>query len=45
MVVCPNHGQSALDALCRVLERLIGHFLQLQVRIPTDREIMDEHWV
>ena len=45
MVVCLNHGQPALDALCRVLERWIGHFLQLQVRIQTDREIVDEHWV
>lgn len=45
MVICLNHGQPALDALCRVLERWIGHFLQLEVRIQTDREIVDEHWV
>jgi len=45
MVICLNHGQPTLDALCRVLERWIGHFLQLEVRIQTDREIVDEHWV
>jgi hypothetical protein len=45
MVICLNHGQPALDALCRVLERWIRHFLQVDVRIQTDREIVDEHWV
>lgn len=45
LVLQLNHGQPALDALCRVLERWIGHFLQLEVRIQTDREIVDEHWV
>ncbi|MBC7620195.1 MAG: hypothetical protein H7293_14660 [Candidatus Saccharibacteria bacterium] len=45
LVVSLNHGQPALDALCRVLERWIAHFLQLDVKIQTDREIVDEHWV
>ena len=45
LVVSLNHGQPALDALCRVLERWIAHFLQREVRIQTDREIVDEHWV
>ena len=45
LVLQLNHGQPALDALCRVLERWIGHFLQLEVRIQTDRGIVDEHWV
>ncbi len=45
LVLRLSHGQPALDALCRVLERWIGHFLQLSVRIQTDREIVDEHWV
>lgn len=45
LVLRLNHGQPALDALCRVLERWIAHFLQLPVRIQIDREIADEHWV
>jgi hypothetical protein len=44
-VVSLSHGQPALEALCRVLERWIAHFLQVEVRIQTDREIVDEHWV
>lgn len=43
--VCLNHGQPVLDALCRVMEKWIAHFLQVQVRIRTEREIQDEHWV
>jgi len=45
MVISLNHGQPALDALCRVLERWVAHFLKVEVRIQTDREIVDEHWV
>ena len=45
MVVCLNHGQPVLDALCRVMERWIAHFLQVEVRIHTAREIVDAHWV
>jgi len=45
LVVSLNHGQPALQALCRVLERWIAHFLSLEVKIQTDREIVDEHWV
>ena len=45
LVISLNHGQPALEALCRVLERWIAHFLQLDVKIQTDREIVDEHWV
>lgn len=44
-VVSLNHGQPALDALCRVLERWIAHFLRVEVHVQTDREIVDEHWV
>lgn len=44
-VVSLNHGQPALTALCRVLERWIAHFLQMEVRIQTERDIADEHWV
>jgi hypothetical protein len=45
MVISLNHGQASLDALCRVLELWIKHFLQVTVRIQTDKEIVDEHWV
>jgi Family of unknown function (DUF6352) len=45
MVISLNHGQPSLDALCRVLELWIKHFLQVDVRIQTDKEIVDEHWV
>ena len=45
MVISLNHGQASLDALCRVLELWIKHFLQVAVRIQTDKEIVDEHWV
>jgi Family of unknown function (DUF6352) len=45
MVISLNHGQASLDALCRVLELWIKHFLQVDVRIQTDKEIVDEHWV
>jgi hypothetical protein len=45
MVISLNHGQASLDALCRVLELWIKHFLQVEVRIQTDKEIVDEHWV
>jgi len=45
LVISLNRGQGALDALCRVLERWISHFLQVGVTIRTEREIQDEHWV
>jgi hypothetical protein len=45
MVISLNHGQASLDSLCRVLELWIKHFLQVEVRIQTDKEIVDEHWV
>jgi Family of unknown function (DUF6352) len=45
LVISLNHGQPALSALCRVLERWIAHFLRLEVRIGIEREIVDEHWV
>lgn len=45
MVISLNHGQASLEALCRVLELWIKHFLQVDVSIQTDKEIVDEHWV
>jgi hypothetical protein len=40
-----NRGGRALDALCRVLERWIAHFLGVEVAIRPQREIQDAHWV
>lgn len=45
LVVSLNRGQPALDALCRVLERWVAHFLRVDVRIQTAREIVDADWV
>lgn len=44
LVVCLNHGQAALAALCQVLERWVAHFLQVQVRIAPAHEINDADW-
>ncbi|TFZ07535.1 hypothetical protein EZ313_08445 [Ramlibacter henchirensis] len=44
-VVSLNHGQPALAALCRVIERWVRHFLALDVRVQPEGEIDDEHWV
>ena len=40
-----NRGAGALEALCRVLERWIAHFLAVRVAIQPQREIEDAHWV
>jgi hypothetical protein len=40
-----NRGQPGLDALCRVLERWIAHFLAVDVRIVPERRIDDDRWV
>jgi hypothetical protein len=40
-----NRGQPGMDALCRVLERWVLHFLGVRVGIRTAREIDDERWV
>ena len=45
LVVSLTHGQPALDALCRVMERWVRHFLGVAVTIATEREIDDEQWV
>ncbi|MEO7547953.1 MAG: DUF6352 family protein [Ramlibacter sp.] len=44
-VISLNHGQPALEALCRVLERWISHFLGIEVRVVVEREIDEEQWV
>ena len=40
-----NRGQPALDALARVLERWIRHFLDVEVAIVPERRIEDDRWV
>ena len=37
-------GRQGLAALCRVLERWVGHFLGVQVKIEPCQKIEDEHW-
>jgi hypothetical protein len=45
LVVSLNVGQPALDALCRVLESWVRHFLGTGVRIRTEKTIDDDQWV
>jgi hypothetical protein len=40
-----NRGGQVLEALCRVLERWIAHFLSVEVSIRPQREIADTRWV
>jgi hypothetical protein len=40
-----NRGQPALDALMRVLEKWVKHFLGVEVEIKHRREIEDKNWV
>jgi hypothetical protein len=40
-----NRGRPALDALIRVLEKWIAHFLGVQVAIRHERAVEDAHWV
>jgi len=45
LAVSLNRGQPALAALCRVLERWIAHFLEVEVTIAPRSEIDDRRWV
>ena len=45
LVLNLNHGQPALLALAELLQSWVSHFLKVEVRVQTDREIVDEHWV
>ena len=45
LAVSLNRGQPALAALCRVLQRWVGHFFAVGVSIAPQREIDDRHWV
>jgi hypothetical protein len=40
-----NRGQPALDALMRVLEKWVKHFLGVEVEIKHRREVDDKNWV
>src|SRR4030095_5426053 len=40
-----NRGRPALDALCRVLQKWIAHFLGVAVTIRPQGEIDDQRWV
>jgi hypothetical protein len=40
-----NRGRPALEALARVLERWVRHFLGIDVTIKDERAIDDKHWV
>ncbi len=40
-----NFAGAGLDALCRVLEAWIAHFLDVKVRIQPVQQISDEKWV
>jgi hypothetical protein len=40
-----NRGGRLLDALCRVLERWIAHFLSVEVAIRPQSEIADARWI
>ncbi len=40
-----NRGRPALDALARVLEKWVRHFLGVDVTIKHERAIDDQHWV
>lgn len=44
-VISLNHGQPALDALSRVLERWVRHFMGVDVTVAVEREIDDGQWV
>jgi hypothetical protein len=45
LAVSLNRGRPALEALTRVLERWIAHFLGVDVSIKPQREIDDARWV
>jgi hypothetical protein len=45
LVVSLNHGQPALEALCRVLEAWVAHFVGSKPRIQVEKAITDDDWV
>jgi hypothetical protein len=45
LAVSLNRGQPALDALMRVMQKWVAHFLGVRVSIAHRREIDDKQWV
>jgi len=45
LAISLNRGRPALDALCRVLQKWIAHFLGVTVAIRPQSEIDDQRWV
>jgi len=45
MVLDISFARPGLEALCRVLERWVMHFLDVEVRIQPTQKISDERWV
>ncbi len=45
MVLALTHGEPGLDALCRVLEAWIAHFIGSGVRVTVEKAIDDDNWV
>ncbi len=43
-VISLTYGRPALDALCRVMEQWVAHFLSLKVRIRPVRQIDEHPW-
>ena len=43
-VISLTYGRPALDALCRVIELWIFHFLRVKVRVKPLRKIEEAHW-
>jgi len=44
LVISLTYGRPALDALCRVMQRWVRHFLALEVRIRPLRRIEEARW-
>lgn len=45
MVLDLTFGREGLDALCRVLEQWVRHFVDLKVSVQPAQSVKDEHWV
>jgi len=45
MVVSFNYGRAALTAYCRVIEKWVRHFFDVEVKVTPLRAIEDERWV
>lgn len=45
MVFDLTFGREGLDALCRVLEQWVRHFVDLEVSVQPAQSVKDEHWV